>query len=318
MILDTLQLLLIAGVIIVLFMAFVAPLESLRWWAGWSDAAVEEVTRTLTHADGRPAGEQRAAYYLVWLSGIGSVPGRTQDPFEVRFLEELRQRIPLSFIVDDAFAYSVRENPLAGRHLVDWVWRSARSRQTAGASSGLLLGPVIQLRNLLQVAVSADPRYGPIYNLGLAESIGRRLIAGGYLPGRPAPRLTLLGYSGGAQVAVGAATYLVQWFGAPVDVISIGGVIADEPGIQAVDHLYHLQGERDPMPRIGSLVFVGRWGVIRYSHWNRAVAAGKVRELSAGPVEHMAEQGYFGSAHVERTAALVANLVANGASDAYA
>jgi hypothetical protein len=251
----------------------------------------------------------------VWLSGIGSVPGRTQDPFEVRFLEELRQRIPLSFIVDDAFAYSVRENPLAGQRLVDSVWRSARSRQSSSASSGLLLGSVIQLRNLLQVAVSADPRYGPIYNVGVAESIGKRLIAGGY-PRQTAPRITLLGYSGGAQVAVGAAAYLVQWFGAPVDVISIGGVIADDPGMDAVDHVYQLMGERDPLPRIGSLVFVGRWGVIRYSHWNRAVAAGKVRALSAGPVQHMAQEGYFGSGHVERTAALVADLVASGTSNA--
>jgi hypothetical protein len=296
MILGTLQTLLVIGVVVVIVMALIAPLESLRWWAGWSDSVVKEARPNA------PATGQGSEVYLVWLSGVGSIPGETEDPFEVRFLDELRRRIPSALIIDDAFAYSVRENPLAGRQLVDFVWRSARRRQSA------VLGAIIQLRNILQVAVSADPRYGPIYNLGLAESIGNRLLARGY-PMRTAPRITLLGYSGGAQVAVGSATYLRQWFGAPVDVISIGGVIADEPGLEAVDHVYHLQGEKDPVPRIGSLVFVGRWRVIRYSHWNHAVAAGKVRVLSTGPVEHMAEPGYFGSQHVERTAALVSTLV---------
>jgi len=311
-ILTTLHYLLLIGLLVLLVLALMSPFESLRWWASRSAEEAPAPQARPPETEPGPAPVKNARY-IVWLSGIGSVPGETEDPFELRFLQELRDRVPNAVIVDDAFAYSVRDNPLAGKNLVDRAWRTARAEQAVGKQN-LLLGTTIQLRNTLQVAVSADGRYGPIYNLGLAEAIVKRLEARGYVVGAGDP-ITILGYSGGGQVAVGSARYLKQWLSAPIKVISIGGVISADPGMQAVDHLYHLQGSKDPMPNLGNVVFVGRWPWLKYSFWNQAVKAGRVTIIPTGPMAHMAEPGYFGSEHIERTASIVSELILETPAD---
>jgi hypothetical protein len=309
-ILGTLHILLLVGLGVLLVMLFLSPFESMRWWAGWSDDQVANsapAAQPDAAAAAAPAQGESEARYVVWLSGIGSIPGQTEDPFEVAFLAELRKRVPGVVIVDDAFAYSVRDNPLAGKRMLDGAWRTARRDQEEGKVN-VLLGTAIQLRNTLQVAVSADGRYGPIYNLGLAEAVGKRLVALGYPLGSGKP-VVLIGYSGGGQVAVGSARFLKAWLAAPITVISIGGVISADPGLKSVDHLYHLQGQKDPIPGVGGAFFVGRWPLVRYSYWNKAASAGKVTTIPTGPMGHMAEPGYFGSEHLDRTASIVAELV---------
>jgi hypothetical protein len=64
---------------------------------------------------------------------------------------------------------------------------------------------------------------------------------------------------------------------------------------------------------MGKAVFVGRWPVIKYSHWNQAVSAGKVSTIQTGPMAHMAEAGYFGSQHVDTTASIVADVLKEAA-----
>ena len=117
------HILLLAGLAVIVVLALVSPLESLRWWAGQSDEAVALAAPQSAAQLAVPAALENA-HWVVWLSGIGSVPGQTEDPFEVRFLQELRDRVPNVVIVDDAFAYSVRDNPLAGKQLLDAVLRS--------------------------------------------------------------------------------------------------------------------------------------------------------------------------------------------------
>ncbi|MBK8462170.1 MAG: hypothetical protein IPL36_03755 [Nigerium sp.] len=70
--------------------------------------------------------------------------------------------------------------------------------------------------------VPADPRYGPTLNAGLAQQIWRALLRHGYTPGCGV-LVTLIGYSGGAQMVVGASTMLTL-LGVEVSVVSIGGV----------------------------------------------------------------------------------------------
>src|SRR6476646_4230775 len=126
MILGTVHILLLAGLAVIVVLALVSPLESLRWWAGQSDEAVALAAPQSAAQLAVPAALENA-HWVVWLSGIGSVPGQTEDPFEVRFLQELRDRVPNVVIVDDAFAYSVRDNPLAGKQVLDAVLRTART-----------------------------------------------------------------------------------------------------------------------------------------------------------------------------------------------
>jgi hypothetical protein len=48
--------------------------------------------------------------------------------------------------------------------------------------------------------------------------------------------------SGGGQVSVGVAPLLRKWPGAPVYVISYGGIFSNDPGLDWIRHLYHLSG----------------------------------------------------------------------------
>ena len=78
------------------------------------------------------------ARWVVWLLGIGSVPGERRIQFEVQVPAGAARSGPNVVIVDDAFAYSVRDNPLAGKQLLDagprpgaqaWSWQN---QPTAG------------------------------------------------------------------------------------------------------------------------------------------------------------------------------------------
>jgi len=86
---------------------------------------------------------------------------------------------------------------------------------------------------MLIVAVSADRRYGLIYNQGIAQVIYNGLRQRGYEPVN-----TLIGYSGGGQMSVASAPYLSPAILAPIDAISLGGV-----RIAHLEHLYHIGTE---------------------------------------------------------------------------
>lgn len=68
--------------------------------------------------------------------------------------------------------------------------------------------------------------------------------------------------------------------GAPLFIISLGGVMADDPGLDAIEHLYHLYWTRDPVQRIGQIAYAGRWPILSYSPWNRAKAEGKIASIA--------------------------------------
>jgi hypothetical protein len=55
-----------------------------------------------------------------------------------------------------------------------------------------LVARLIDWRNLTQVFVSMDPRYGPIYNKGVADKLAAGLVRHGYPVGSRAP-VTLIG-----------------------------------------------------------------------------------------------------------------------------
>jgi pimeloyl-ACP methyl ester carboxylesterase len=114
----------------------------------------------------------------------------------------------------------------------------------------------------------------------------------GYPLGSGIP-ITLLGWSGGGQIALGAAWYLPGLTGAPVRVISVGGVMADDPGIQRVEQLWHLWGQKDPLAPLGGWLYAGRWPYFANSVWNRALAAGQITLIPLGPFTHNGKGNYF-------------------------
>ena len=168
----------------------------------------------------------------------------------------------------------------------------------------------------MKLMVSADSRYGPMYNQGSAQLVLDGLQRHGYRPDGGA-RISLLGYSGGGQIALGSARYIAENLGTPVRVISLGGVLSSDPGIDEVEHLYHIRGEKDGVQRLGKIIFPGRWKALRNSDWNRALARGKISFIEMGPIAHNGPGGYLeeeqrlpdGRTFMEQTIDTIAELI---------
>jgi hypothetical protein len=295
------------GLALLLFLlaAMLAPFESLGWWAGWGGKPISlkklpgtDAEELIPDASGgkdlSPVPEK--SFYLVYLSGIGvaSADGLAKD--EVDFIDQLQKELPDAAIITDVFPYSVSNNPLTGQRVGTPIWRRIRKIQEKNPDS-LVAAVTINLRNTLQVLVSADPRYGPFYSVGVAEEIARSLARHGYrlcldenAQGKP---VYLLGFSGGGQVSVGAAPYLSTMINAPVYIVSIGGVISDDPGILYVRSLTHLYGEKDTVQGMGEILWPARRAAMKNSDWNRVKAQGKIKIINMGPMAHNARGGYY-------------------------
>jgi hypothetical protein len=296
-----------------------SPLETLGWWAGWFGRGENELALA-RHTPTEGDGEQR--HFLVFLTGVHSVSGQTFARREQNLLFELRARLPESVVVE-VFPYSVTNRALTGQRVFAWFWRWALSMKLSRRTLWGVAGMVINLRNLWQVAVSADRRYGPLYNQGSAELIVGALVAAGYRVGSGMP-VTLIGYSGGGQVAVGAAPNLDEMLGCRVRVISLGGVVSSDPGLREVHRLYHLAGRRDMIQRVSYLFFPGRWPFIPYSAWNQALSAGRIRLIDMGPMDHTGPGGYLDSqsyledsrSHLDATVDVIAEIVGEAEEEA--
>ncbi|MEZ4622051.1 MAG: hypothetical protein R2867_41985 [Caldilineaceae bacterium] len=155
----------IAIVIVGLFVwgAF-SPFEALGWWAGWfgERVYVDQVPPDQHIRVARPNAES----YILFLSGIGRASGETFSRREQGFLQRLADELPRSVIIDDIFPYSVNNLALTGQPFFARFWRWALRRKIDGPT---LAGYVINIRNIWQVCISADKRYGPIYNQAVAE-----------------------------------------------------------------------------------------------------------------------------------------------------
>ncbi|MEZ4606589.1 MAG: hypothetical protein R2865_07270 [Deinococcales bacterium] len=93
----------------------------------------------------------------------------------------------------------------------------------------------------------------------------RSLIAHGYEIGSQVP-ISLVGYSGGGQIASGAAHFVKAQTNAPVQVISLGGAGLTR-GLLKINRLYHLVGE-DYVEALYFDFFPLRWFIFPYSSWN--------------------------------------------------
>lgn len=305
------------GSIAFIFAALLSPLEALGWWAGWYG---DRVATTLTPGilvEPIPT-KTKIVRYAIYLDGIAQTNFQYLPEVNV-FLNELAAVLPDNIlIIKGLMPYSVINRPLTQGRVLSFLWRLADRLQSSksGGIVGALLTLTILLRNLTVVAVSADQRYGPIYNQGTAQVIYNSLIHHGYQPGSNVP-ITLIGYSGGGQIAMGAATYLKQALAAPIDVISIAGVISGNNNALKLEHLHHLVGDKDLVERAGPIFFPKRWKLFFLSYWNRAKRRGKISMTSLGPVGHNGAGGPLdpnkflpdGRSYLAQTVDLVAGII---------
>lgn len=281
---------LIIGALLLLFVtAALAPMESLGWWAGWSREGTKKGPAELSEAEATAAPVDEPDMYVIYLSGIGAISGDSFPEEEYPFLHGLEERLPTAKVITDVYPYSVTNNGLTGQRLFAKAWQQVEKLRWKNPNS--LLGMFINLRNALQMFVSADRRYGPIYNLGIANEIYRVLLEKGYRPEGKRP-IILLGWSGGGQISIGAADYLAE-LPSPIYVISLGGMLSDDPGIEKLTHLWHLYGVADPLQALGGVLYAGRWPIMPQSPWNQAMANGRIDIICLGAYAHNGKGNYF-------------------------
>ena len=284
--------LLVALLALLLSGAF-APLEALGWWAGWYGDRVDEEPAPVEGEPVivEPARSGNVTRYVVFLSGIDSVSDEPVPERQVRFLARLRDAVP-DAVVLQVFPYSVTNRALTGERTFARFWRWALRQKLGTRRIEQIAGMLINLRNTWQVLVSADRRYGPFYDRGTAALMVRQLRRAGYQDGSGLP-VTLIGYSGGGQIAVGATPFVREALDAPVTVLSLGGVLAADPGLLAAHHIVHVIGSGDRVHKMGAVMFPGRWPIFPYSPWNLARKHGKLHTLVLGPCNHTGDDGYL-------------------------
>ncbi|MBF2001009.1 MAG: CAAX protease [Synechococcales cyanobacterium M58_A2018_015] len=305
------------AVLAVIFAGLLAPLEALGWWAGWYGddiMTVQPTVMTLPEETPSATRGKGVSRYVVYLDGIGQ-SGEEYTPDVEDFLRALHFSMPWSAqLVRGLMMYSVLNKPLYEDRPLAFIWRLADKLRWQNPAA--LLGLLLNLRNVLIVAVSADRRYGPIYNQGIAQVIYNGLIEQGYPLGSDIP-ITLIGYSGGAEMSVAAAPYLKRAIDAPIDVISLGGVISANNNILVLEHLYHLVGSKDIVERIGPIMFPGRWPIFPLSYWNRAKRRGKISIVPLGPMGHQVPGGMMdpeallpdGRSHLQHTIEVILQIL---------
>ncbi|MGL4650990.1 MAG: CAAX protease, partial [Caldilineaceae bacterium] len=234
---DVLVVLALLVVAIFVWLAL-SPFETLGWWAGWFGDRIYWESPP-DESEISESGPRNA--YVIFYSGVGRATGETLSYRERDFLRRLATANPDAQVIDDIFPYAVNNLSLTSQPWLSRIWRLSLTSKRLGVP---LLGMLINVRNIMQIMTSADRRYGPIFNQGVAEVTVNGLIRHGYTPERSAPIL-LIGYSGAGQIAVGSALYIKEWTRAPVYVISLAGVFASDPAMLRIDHLYHLVGSKD-------------------------------------------------------------------------
>jgi hypothetical protein len=299
-------------ILALLIILVVSPFESLSWWAGWVSED-EPAKGSAPAAQGQPpATGPRPDRYIVFLPGVGAM-GTEVDPWEQRLVDRLHDGLRGDVILSGLFPFTVRDDTLTEHRRTAWFWRwlaGVRERRPS------LVARLIDWRNLTQVFVSMDPRYGPIFNKGVEENLSEVLHEQGYPDGSGVP-ITLIGYSGGAQISLGASLYLAHEFGAPVSVISLGGVLGDDPALATVEHLYHLWGTKDAEAGLAMLVVPPRWPIARRSRWNQALAAKRITQTCLGTMVHTGPKGYLdddtrapdGRSYLEITASMMLEII---------
>jgi len=282
---DVVGVLLALGGVALVVALVSSPIETLGWWATWLNPYSQAPRVALPPAG---TGRDRPHAYIVYLSGIGSISGDELLASERRFLHQLEAAVPHCRVVREVFPYSpAGRSLLTGARLFQWLWRHLEQWRRAGRGTVTFL---VNLRNLFQVLVAADRRYGPVYGFGLAQTVVQHLARAGYGEGRP---VILLGSSGGGQISVGTAAYLAATLDAPIGIVTVGGVMASDRGIDHLVRLTSLAGSKDGVYRLGRRIFPGRWPVAAESSWNRAHAEGRLVEREIGPMGHAGKGSYL-------------------------
>lgn len=282
------------GSIILCIAAVLAPFESINWWTGWFNSNAEDDSDDvgyLLRIDA-PETEITSEDYIVFLDGISRASRENNVTRTADFITVLSNSFPNSVIISDIFPYSPQGKALTENRLMSRFWNILDDSNSK--SFWRRFRVLINLRNMLQVMVSSDRRYGPVFNQGAANNVIRALLNAGYKvnSGR---KIILIGYSGGGQISVGIAPFLKATLKAPLTLISVGGIFGGNTSLLAFDKIYHLLGSQDTATRRGLFVFPRRWKTMKTSIWNSLQENKTVEVIDLDGVKHNGSDSYFDS-----------------------
>ena len=293
---TTLKLILLMAGFLALW-GMLAPITTIVWWLNQTSSSLgfdakEREKPKLLNQDNLEAAPSKTNCYIVFLPGVGNFSPNEIADGEEYFIDQLAARHDNCVAVKDVFPYSVANQDLNNQNFLTPLWQSAKNSEHFPGQA------FIQVRNLWRFAISADDRYGPVYNLGIARTIVARMHAAHPIARSDQPiNLILISTSGGTQVALGATDHLHDWLGkARITVVSIGGAFEGREGFNNAEHVYHFYGDRDRVTDLPHVLFPARWPWVIGSPVNQAQRQGRYTVCNSGDSEHTGAQGYFGEA----------------------
>ncbi|GAB5494798.1 MAG: hypothetical protein Phog2KO_50130 [Phototrophicaceae bacterium] len=160
------QIIVSLSILAIVVASLLAPLESLTWWAGWLGDK-DDLDDVPVPPSTSKAILKYPKAFIIYLTGIGSYSESTIVPMEQRLLERLDEAIDDIVIVNDIYTYSATNNNLTDGRFSSKFWRYIAQNHESNSPIRFL----INARNILQVLVAADRRYGPMYAHGIARVI---------------------------------------------------------------------------------------------------------------------------------------------------
>ncbi len=254
--------------------------------------------------------------YVLFLSGIGRVSSHTYSQRERGILRRIADLCPRAVVLDDVFAYSINNLPLTEDRSLSVLWRWAMRQKLKKRKLNALLGYMINLRNIVQVATSGDRRYAQIYNKGFSDVLAYHLQQYGYDLENPKP-LFLVSYSGAGQIAAGAVQPLRENYGLPVYAMMLACFFTDGPGVVAANHIWEFFGTLDKAYRFFHAVTPSRWLRLSRNAWSEYFRQGGVTQVDMGAMKHTGRGGYLdrnsmlpnGVRYIDHTASQFAEVI---------
>mgnify|MGYP006279686779 CR=1 FL=1 len=290
---DLLFLLQLIGVLLLILIpaaGIYSLVTEFAFWEGWLQG-LPQPDELFAAVQAAPA---RHRCYVVYLDGIHQLE-RDHPPRVSAFLELLEQQLEEDvLLVRGLETYTVMPVALAEDAGSAWFWRRLFALQEHHPNPwlGLLAAVLVQANNVIKVGISSDRRYGPIMNYELALKISLRLVEAGFQP-TTAARMVLVGYSGGAEMAMGVADYLRRITRSPVSIVSFCGVFSGNQVLDQVSRVTTIVGSKDPVAAFGRIAYPGRSPLLPLSNWNKALHHGSIQRSEIRGMNHNGSSGPF-------------------------
>jgi len=293
-----LQALGVLGLLLIPISGVISVSSQFAFWSGWL-GGLPQPADLFADAGPGPTGEGQPNCTIVYLDGIHQSE-RDHPPRVTAFLTLLESRLPPPIrLFKGLEAYTVTPARLADDIGGSWFWRRLFALQEHHPNDlvSLICAVLVQANNVIKVGISSDRRYGPILNYELALKVAQRLAEQGFRPNQQQAglrqELVLLGYSGGAEMALGMADYLRRICRCPVRIMTFCGVFSGNQLLEHVGTIAMVVGDRDPVAAFGRIAYPGRSPLLPLSNWNRAMARGQVQRHCIAGLSHNGQSGPF-------------------------